>query len=998
MKTIYSKLLSFLLLLPLSIFAQGGISGIVLEKGSGLSLPGVNIVVEGTTNSTITDFDGKFMLSNVSTGQNIIFSYVGFKDVVITYKNQSSISVMMEEDANQLSEVVVQIGYGTVKKRDATGAVSTISEAQFNKGPLVATDQLIQGKVAGLQISNGGGAPGEGSLIRIRSGSSLSANNDPLYVIDGVPVDSGGGGVKGGRNPLASINPNDVASVNILKDASAAAIYGSRASNGVVIITTKRGKTGEMQVNYNGDFSVGKIGDTVDVLSADEFRNFVQQYGTPDGSGSVNEAQFFGTADTDWQKEIYRVAYGTQHNVALSGGSENIVYRTSVGFADLNGILLKDNLKRTTLSANVIGNFFDNHLKIEVNNKTSSFLNNYSNRDAIGAAVTFDPTQQIYDNTYGYDYFQWLDYGNASVGGIPNQEVNAGRNPLSLINQKENKGSQTRSIGNVQVDYKLHFLKELKLVANFGYDYNSGVSYGSTDLNYVVSGERGNTYNEREQKKNRVMDLYFNYNKFFNGLDSSLDFTSGYNYQNFNYINNNQNFDAPNNSYKYFNSNETVNLQSVFARANFSIANKYLITASIRRDGTSRFTEENRWGNFPSAAVAWKISEESYLKDSKVINDLKLRASWGITGQQDIGKRYPTSPLYYGSTTTGGYPLGFDANGSPIFVQTFRPQPYNLELKWEETEQVNLGLDFGFANNRITGSAEVYQKKSSDLIVFTSNPQGVGFSNADFYNIGDMEYKGVELSLDVYPVKRENMSWRLGGNITFQDAEVTKLNLVTSPGNPGLIDVGGIAGGTGNFVQNHQVGFSPASYYVFEQAYSASGVPLQGVYIDRNQDGLVNEDDLYRYKKPTADFYYGFNTDFNYKQWDFSMSWRGSYGNYNYNNVASNLANISTAIPGNGNYLNNAESSVLETAFSTPQYKSDYYVQDASFVRLDNVTLGYTFMNALGKGSQMTVSGNVQNALLFTKYDGLDPEINGGIDRNLYPRPTIYTLGLNVNF
>ncbi len=998
MKTIYNKLLSFLLLLPLSLFAQGGISGTVLEKDSGLTLPGVNVVVEGTSNSTITDFDGKFMLSNVTSGQNIIFSYVAFKDVVINYTNQKSLNVTMQEDANQLSEVVVQIGYGTVKKQDATGAVSTISEAQFNKGPLVATDQLIQGKIAGLQISNGGGAPGEGSLIRIRSGSSLSANNDPLFVIDGVPVDSGGGGVQGGRNPLASINPNDVASVTVLKDASATAIYGSRASNGVVIITTKKGKAGDMKVNYNGNFSVGQIGDTVDVLTADEFRNFVNQYGTPDASGAIPQAQFLGTANTDWQKEIYRVAYGTEHNIALSGGSENIVYRTSVGFSDLNGILKKDNLKRTTLSANVIGNFFENHLKVEVNNKTSSFLNNYSNRDAIGAAVVFDPTQAIFDSTYGYDYFQWLNFADIPASGIPNQSVNASRNPLSLINQKENKGSQTRSIGNVQVDYKLHFLEELKLVANLGYDYSSGIGYGKTDYNYVVSGDRGNTYTNREEKKNRLMDLYFNYNKLFDGINSRLDFTGGYNYQNFNYIVDNESFDAPNNRFEYKDVNETVNLQSVFARANFSVANKYLFTASIRRDGTSRFTPDNRWSNFPAAAIAWKISEESFLKENTVLNELKLRASWGITGQQDTSKRYPTSPLYYGATPTASYPLGYDANGAPIFVQTFRPQPYNLNLKWEETEQINLGLDFGFLNNRITGSAEVYQKKSTDLIVFTSNPQGVGFSNADFYNIGDMEFKGVELALDLYPIKRDDISLRVGGNITFQDAKVTKLNLITSAGNPGLIDIGGITGGTGNFVQNHQVGFSPASYYVFEQAYSTTGMPLQGVYIDRNQDGIVNEDDLYRYKKPSADFYYGFSTDFSFQNWDFSMAWRGSYGNYNYNNVASNLGNISTAIPGNGNYLNNAASNVLETAFSTPQYKSDYYVQDASFVRLDNVTLGYTFNDAVGKGSQLTVSGNIQNALLFTKYDGLDPEINGGIDNNLYPRPTIYTIGLNVNF
>lgn len=989
MKTIYNKLLLLVLLFPLSMLAQSTFTGTVLDKTSNQPIPGVNIVVEGTQNGTATDFDGKFTL-NVKKGEQIVFSYIGYKNYTLTYVAQKNISIVLEEDSAQLDEVIV-IGYGSVKKKDATGAVSTVSTEDFNRGPLVSADQLIQGKVSGLQIINGGGAPGEGAQIRIRSGSSLSAGNDPLYVIDGVPLDNGGGGVQGGRNPLSAINQNDIESVTVLKDASATAIYGSRASNGVIIITTKKGKTGEMKVNYNGNFSVGEVTKYVDVLNANQFTDFVM------ANGTLAQQALLGTSNTDWQKEIYRTALSTDHNVSFSGGVDNINYRASVGYSDLNGILKEDNFQRVTLNTNLAGKFFDNHLKVEFTNKTSSNKNNYSNRDAIGAAVSFDPTQKIYDDTYGYDYFQWLDFNETT--GIPNQEVNAGRNPLSMIKQKTNKGYQYRSIGNIQFDYKLHFFPDLKAVANFGYDYSSGKGFGYTDANYVVSGERNNNYNNLEQKKNQVMDLYLNYNKTISAIDTNVDFTGGYNYQNFNYINSSFTNDVVNGVVNQGpSSNETVNLQSVFARAIFSIKDKYLLTGSIRRDGSSRFTEENRWGNFPSVAVAWKINEEGILKDSKVVSDLKLRASWGITGQQEIGKRYPAIPLYLNSTETAGYQIGYDAGGVPVFIQPYRPQPYNLNLKWEETKQVNIGVDFGLFNNRITGSAEVYKKNSTDLIVFTANPQGVGFSNADFYNIGDMEFKGIELSMDVYPVKNETIKWRIGGNITFQDAEVTKLNLVTSADSPGIIDVGGISGGTGNNVQNHQVGYSPYSFYVFEQVYDVNGAPVEGVYVDRNQDGQVNEDDLYRYKKPAADFYYGFNTDFQYKNFDFNMSWRGSYGNYNYNNVYSNYGNVATSLPGNGDYLNNAHATVLETNFAAPQYTSDYYVQDASFLRLDNVSLGYSFPNALGEGKNLRITGAVQNVFVITDYDGIDPEVSGGIDNNLYPRPRTYSLGLNLNF
>lgn len=983
MKTMYQKLLLLLLMLPISVLAQNTLKGKVSDNATGEPLPGVNVTVEGTTNGTATDIDGNFTLGNVSPGSRIVFSFIGYASQTVEYSNQGTINVTLLEDATQLEEVVV-IGYGTTSKKDATGALTNITAKEFNKGPIVGAEQLIQGRVAGVQVVTAGGEPGSGSLVRIRSGASLNANNDPLYVIDGVPVDVSGGSIKGGRNPLANINQNDIASMTILKDAAALAIYGSRASNGVIIITTKKGQSGEMQISYNGNFQVNEVAKTIDVLSADGYRAFVNQY------GSDAQKALLGTANTNWQDEIYRTALGTDHNVAVSGGSDNVVYRASLGYTNIGGILKNDNFQRTSLSAGIVGNFFNNHLKVEVNNKTAIMDNNNSEKSAIGASIAFDPTQPIYqDNNYG-GYYQWATNGN--------YEVNASRNPVGFINQKHNFGNTYRSLGNAQLEYKIHSFEDLKLVANFGYDFIDGREHGGTDQNYVVPGEAGGFYENNETKKNKVMDLYANYTKYLESIKTNLDITGGYTYQDFRYEGSNFTYDYTNDVFNYGNPySERVNLQSYFGRATFTIDDKYILNGSIRADGSSRFTEDNRWGYFPAAAAAWRISEENFLKDSKVISDIKLRASWGITGQQEIGPRYPSVPLYSGSTNTAQYQIGYDSNGNPVYEITYRPLSYNSNLKWEETETLNFGVDYGFLDNRITGSVDYYKRKTKDLIVEAQNPQGVNFSNRAFYNIGDMENEGLELGLNAYPIQNDQITWRIGGNITFQKSEITKLTTSDVPGFPGY-DVGSITGGTGTLIQNNQVGFAPNSFFVLEQAYDANGKPLDGVFVDRNNDGVINAGDKYRYHKPAADFFYGFNTDFNYKNWWLSMSWRGSYGNYNYNNVFSNYGNQSVGLPSNGNYLNNVHANVLQTGFTSPQYLSDYYVQDASFLRWDNVTVGYTFKNVFSEGSEMRLSGGVQNVLIITDYEGIDPEISSGIDNNIYPRPRTYTLGLNINF
>ncbi|MEM0575995.1 SusC/RagA family TonB-linked outer membrane protein [Flavobacterium polysaccharolyticum] len=979
MKTIYKKLLFLLLLLPFSLLAQNTVTGSVVEKATGQPIPGANVNIQGAANGVSTDFDGKFKLSNVKKGDKIVFSFIGFRNVVLTYDGQAALNASLEEDANELKEVVVQVGYGSVKKKDATGSVTVLGAKDFNKGPVTSADQMIQGKVAGLQITNGGGSPGEGATIRIRSGSSLNANNDPLYVIDGVPVAAGG--VSGGRNPLTTINQNNIESITVLKDASATAIYGSRASNGVIIITTKKGKAGDLQVNYNATFQVSEVTKTVDALSPTQFRDLVNT------RGNTSQIALMGTSNTDWQKEIYRTALGTDHNVSVSGGADNITYRASVGYANLNGILLKDNLQRSTISTALVGDFFDKHLKIQVSNNTSIMDSDYSNRGAIGSAVRFDPTQSI-KNADG-TYFQWL---------LSPTQINtlAGKNPVSLIEQQNNYGTSFRSIGNLQIDYKLHFLPELKAVANFGYDELSGRSFGDTDANYL-NGLPGsgfkNSYLNFSKRNNKLMDLYFNYNKKVEAINTQFDVTGGYSYQDFRDNNggfsinfqNNQN--TPNISVP-----SRVNLQSFFARANFTVADKYILTASLRRDGTSRFTKENRWSNFPAFALAWKMSDENFLKEVEAVSTLKLRAGWGITGQQDIGVSYPSIPLYLGSNPQAQYQFG------NVFYATFRPQPYNSNLKWEQTTTINAGIDFGFFSNRITGTIDVYQRDTKDLLLYTQNPPFFGFSNYDNYNVGSIRNRGIEISGSVIPVKTDDLEWSIGGNITFQNSEITKL-ASNDPNSPGY-NVGGYDGGTGNTIQNHQIGYAPSSFYVYEQAYGADGKPLDGVFIDRNQDGVINEQDKYRFHKPAADVFYGFNTNLTYKNWDFTAAFRGSWGNYMYNNVDSSQGSLANVFIRNTD-LSNSVVNVLETGFTTndtKRYESDYYIQDAAFLRLDNVSVGYTFNQKPDSKSLVKLTLAAQNVFVITKYEGLDPEIAGGIDNNLYPRPITFTLGLNVNF
>lgn len=972
------------LLIPLFGFAQMTIKGTVTDKTTDMPLPGVNVFIKGTTTGTVTDFDGMYQLANVNNGDVLVFSFIGYINQEITVTGGDDINVVLEESAQSLEEVVL-IGYGTTTVRDATGSVSSVKAEDINKGAIASPEQLLVGKVAGVQVTTGGGAPGTGSVIRIRGGASLNANNDPLIVIDGVPIDKSG--LAGARNPLNLVNPNDIESYSILKDASATAIYGSRASNGVIIITTKKGKQGGIIANYTANVSIQENIELVDALGVDDFRAYVNANGTP------SDIALLGNSRTNWQELIFKTGIGTDHNFSLSGGSDKFNVRGSMGYTNLNGTLKTSKLERATYAVNIGTKLLDDHLKIDLNTKVSLIGNRFADQSAIGNAIAFDPTQPVYNAAMPYGgYFEWEDpnTGNPIAVGAP-------RNPLALLEQRRNISSVSRLLGNIQFDYKFHFLPELNANLNIGLDKSSSKGsnkiFNSATTVLADGSNPGNIATYTQSKENKLLDFYLQYVKEFD--NSKLDLMGGYSYQNFidqgDDMTDMQNPDLTKTS-DYYNE---LNLQSFFGRLNFSLADKYLFTLTYRRDGSSRFSEENRWGNFPAAAFAWKIYEEPFLENANALSNLKLRLGYGITGQQEIGSFYPAIQTYLLSTATAQYQFGNN------FIGTYRAEPYNTTLKWEETTTYNVGLDFGFYDNRLSGSIDGYFRETKDLLNFIPFPAGSSLSNAGNANIGEMQNIGVELSLDAVPVRTEDLDVNLGFNISWNDTEITKLTTNESADYDG-VPTGGFSGGVGNNIQIHSVGYTPSTYFVYQQVYDENGKPLEDVYVDRNGDGEITLADRYRYKSPVADFTGGFSTDVNYKNWNFTMFWRGSLGNYVYNNVDSNLGfGLNLLNPAFPNVINNGVENVLETEFvngRTARYLSDYYVQDASFIKLDNVGVGYNFREVFGEGTNLKLNATVQNVLTFTNYEGLDPEVFGGIDYNIYPRPRVYTLGLNLNF
>lgn len=960
---------------------QFEITGTVRDATDGTSLPGVNVLVKGTFTGISTDTNGKFAIT-VGTDDILVFSYVGYLTKEIKPVSGQVLNIALDLDVMAIAEVVT-IGYGTIRKEDATGAVAAISTDDFNKGAITSPQELITGKIAGVQVTNGGGAPGEGVTIRIRGGSSLSATNDPLIVIDGVPVDNGG--ISGMRNPLNTIHPNDIETFTVLKDASATAIFGSRASNGVIIITTKKGKADKaVKVNYEGNISVGTRSGEIEVFTANEFRALInERY-----ASNANATDLLGTANTDWQSEIFQIAISHDHNLSFSGGLYGVPYRASVGFSDQSGILKTDELQRITGSIALNPSFFDNHLKVNVNARGMNVNNNFANRGAVGAAVCFDPTQPVYDES-GYDgYFTWLQ-----TNGSGDPITIATANPVSLIDQRDDESTVNRIIGNVQFDYKFHFFPDLKVNLNLGLDRSE--SEGSVlvpetagwSFDPVNGGGERTSYTQ--MKSNELLDFYFTYDKEIPSVMSRINATAGYSWQHFynegtsyrtNYNETNIITDSDYKSENY--------LVSFFGRLNYVLLDKYMFTATLRQDGSSRFSPDTRWGLFPAAAFAWDVAKEPFM-GTTVLNTLKLRLGWGVTGQQDIGQNYPYIPRYTMGMENAMYQFGSD------FYYTYRPEGYDANIKWEETTTYNIGLDFGFLNNRVTGTVDAYMRETNDLLNFVNVPAGTNLTNMIFTNVGDLINQGIEFTINGKVISTPDMVWELGFNATYNKNEITKLTLTDDPDYPGVA-TGGISGGVGNNIQIHSVGYPAYSFFVYEQVYDTDGNPIEGLYVDRNGDGQVNDEDKYRLHSASPDYFLGFSSYFSYKDFDFAFSGRASIGNYIYNNNFSG-ATYSSLYNSVG-YLGNVPTSVQNSNFENPKYFSDYYIHNGSFMRLDNVSVGYNFSEMIPFVSNLRVYGAVQNVLVVTKYEGLDPEVGGGIDNNIYPRPRTFIFGVSVEF
>ena len=976
--------------------AQTTVSGKITDAKDGTPLVGVTVAVKGAKGNSQTGNDGTYAIKVPAGATTLVFTSVGYAKQELPVA--STVNVSFVATNQQLNEVVV-VGYGTVKKKDLTGSLTTISSKDFQKGAIATPEQLILGKVAGVSIVSNGGAPGAGSTIRIRGGASLSGSNDPLFIIDGVQLS--GGGIAGSANPLSLINPNDIETFNILKDAAAVSIYGSRASNGVIIITTKKGKSGKAKINFSSQISIATLPKKIDVLSADEFKTFVNTNGT------AAQKALVGTANTDWQNEVFQTAIGTDNNLSISGSTKGKVkmpYRISAGYFNQDGILRTGNLQRLSAGININPRFFNDHLKIDISLKAANTKTRFANEGAIGGAVTFDPTQPVKTNSTRYGgYWEWLD-PQAATG----LKQLAPRNPVSLLD-RDDRSSVNRSIGNIQLDYKFHFLPDLRINVNAGYDIAKGsgnivindslasVYMRDKDTNNVQKGGVKNYY--QQQYQNTFIEVYAAYAKDIKAIKSRVELTAGTGYYDNLYKNSNfadyfKDGSKRKNSDPNFATDRPQNrLISYYGKVNYTFNQKYIINATVRTDGSSRLNPDNRWLTYYSAAAAWKIKEENFLKNAKNISELKLRASYGITGQQDGIGNYSYLANYQISNATAQYQFGNN------FYNLYRPVAYNDKLKWEQTATTNIGIDYGFFDSRITGSVDVYLKETSDLLNDVNQSAGTNFAAIVLSNVGNMENKGIEFTINTMPVKKKDLIVEFGFNVTYNRNRITKLTFTDDPSYKGQL-TGGISGGTGQTVQINSVGFPRNSFYVFKQVYDANGKPIDNLFEDLNRDGVINDNDRYKYKSANADVFMGFTSSVTYKKWNAGFIMRASLGNYMYNNIYSNTGTVRSILNPIGN-LANGSRNVLETGFSgngDAYFKSDYFVQNASFLRMDNINLGYSIGKILKGKADLRLNANVQNVFIVTKYKGADPEIGGGIDNNFYPRPRTFVFGVNLDF
>ena len=975
-------LVALLLMGCLQLLAQTRtIKGVVTDAQNGEALIGATIMVEGDKSGTVTDFDGNFSLQVPSSAKKVKISYIGYIDQVVAISD--NMKVNLESDSKALADVVV-IGYGTARKSDLTGSVATVKAKDFNKGLVSSPEQLINGKVSGVQIMSNSGSASAGSTIRVRGGASLNASNDPLIVLDGVPLEQGG--ISGNSsNFLSMINPSDIESMTVLKDASSTAIYGSRASNGVIIITTKKGQQGGLKVNFNTTNSMQTRAQMVDMLSHDDFVNVINQFGTD------NQKSLLGNANTDWNDEVYRTAFGTDNNLSVSGSiGKYLPFRVSAGYYNQSGLVRKDNVERWTGNVVLTPSFFQDHLKLTINAKGTLNNNSFNNGGAVWAAATFNPTIPVYSGNSNYGGFnEALD-----ADGYP---VNAGvRNPRGLVDLYDSESKVSRFIGSMDVDYKVHFLPDLKLHATIGADYAKG------DGTIYVPGYAAQAFNKDEslsgsdykygpqKNENRLLTLYANYAKYFENIKSNVDLTAGYDYQ----------FWKSTTPLYYTKSAAGTTLSTVkasdyrhvmlsyYGRVNYSFDGKYLLTATVRRDASSRFSKDTRWGTFPSVALGWTLTEEPWLKDNKVVSNLKLRASYGVTGQQEGIGNYNYLPVYTSSVT------GAEALINGQYITTYRPEAYVSDLKWETTTSWNFGLDFGFLNGRIGGAIDFYTRKTKDLLASVPTAAGTNFSKTILTNVGNVDSKGIEVSLNATPIQTKDWEWNLSYNFTWQNMKVKNLSL-TQGGSQTNVKVGPSIDAYQFQVLSE--GYEPYMFYVYHQLYDPeTGKPIEGAYADLNNDGEINDADLYRYHSPAPKYIMGLSTSLRYKQLTLGMSFRANIDNYVYNGMGMSTGAWET-VSYNNSQLNNLNASFLKTGFKTRQYLSDYYVENASFLKLDNLSLSYN-VGKINKWASLTVSAMVQNVFTITGYSGTDPEVPNGMDNSFYPRPRTYSVSLGLQF
>ena len=967
------------MLMSVQVFAQSiTVNGVVKDK-TGESIIGANVLVKGTTNGTITDFDGNFTLQ-ANKGDILVISFIGYQSQELPASAQ--MNVVLSDDTQILEDVVV-IGYGTVKKSDATGSVTAIKPDEFNKGLRTTAQDALVGKMSGVNVVSGSGAPGSSATIRIRSGASLSASNDPLIVIDGVPVDNST--IEGGGNVIGAINPNDIETFTILKDASATAIYGSRASNGVIVITTKKGTSNKPQVNYSMNLAVSTPSDMLEVLSADEFREYV-----PTVTGVPANA-VYGTSNTDWQDEIYRNSFSQEHNISVSGKTKNMPYRASIGYTNQAGIIKNNDYQRLTFNGGISPKFFEDHLSVDLNLKMSYESNDKIDDSVVGNALRYDPTRPVKTGSAtastdpGLGYFIWTNGGSPMAIQTDN--------PVAQLELQKNNTAILRSIGNANINYKVHNFEDLKFTLNMGYDILSskenkdvpelaGMMYTSN-----MKDGTGLVYDGKQEKKNTLLDFYGTYNPDL-GEKHSFDVMAGYGWQHFwRKFNSTTRSPEGEDLFSPTHYETEYYLLSLYGRFNYSYNNRYMVTATLRADASSRFAKNNRWGYFPSVAVGWKISEEGFMKDQDVMNNLKLRLSYGQTGQQDILNDYP-----YMTTFTVSYPESSYQFGDKWY-NTYRPNGYDPDIKWETTTTYNIGIDYGFLNNRINGSIDYYQRYTKDLLNTINVIAGPNYSSVLTTNIGSMENKGAEFSINFIPVSTKDWEWSVGFNYTWNDSRITKLNTVDTSDN--FVQTGSISG-TGKTVQVFMVDERPYTFYLAKQAYDENGKPLEGQYIQ--PDGSVSSTET-RYatgKSSLPTSYLGLNTQLSYKNWDFAISGHGSLGNYMYNYVAADQY-VQSVYSDQGSFSNILKAT-RDTGFQQQQLYSDYFLEDASFFRIDNISLGYTFRKLWNDSSSLRLTAGVQNVVTFTKYSGLDPEIYSGIDKEVYPRPRTFSFSASLIF